>query len=298
MRLSLRASTLLLLVASFGVSILHAQRPGADAPSEFLARYSYTAGSDLSGGSRPARVSIDSLQLSLRSSRPVTESTQLTYGVAWARHDLAFSDQTSLPDQLQSIAIPLGFTKQFNPRWLLLAQVQPRFAGAGSGTSGEDFDVPVMLLATYSASPELTWLFGLRYGSRSDWPVLPLAGVVWRFAPEWEFRLAWPESGLVYRLSPVLTLRAGAMIFGGDFRVDQPPGGSGAGVDAAEAAGDWLEYREIRTGLAVAYMFSPQITLRIDAGTVVSQRFEYVERGSSIKGGTPAYLGVSFTGRF
>lgn len=272
-------------------------QPAGHGGFELTARYSHSAGSDLGEPGPAAEVGVDSYSLGLRARSPLAERTQLLYGLEWARHDLDLAGTTWLPGNLSSLAAPLGVAHAFDAKWQLLVVATPRLAGADSGLSSARLDVPVLALASYTTSPELTWSLGLRYGARSDIAVLPIAGVVWQFAPAWELKLGWPESGVSWRANEQLTVRAVATINGGDFRLDDDPRAV-AERFGPSLANTWLEYREVRVGLAVEYAFSPAFSARAEAGRVVSQRFEYTDCDLKLSGDGAAYFGLSITGRF
>ncbi len=286
--------TLLLLGATVSESALPKDsREG----SELSVRYSQTGTSDLEAAGPAGSVAVDSFQLGVRAGTPLTDATRLLYGVDWTDHRLDLPGRRWLPERLQAVALPLGVAHRWDERWQLLATLQPRLASAGSILSSSSLDVPVMVLGNYTATPELAWTFGLRYGARSDIKVLPIAGVVWRFAPEWDFRLAWPDSGLSYRATPQLTLRAVATFHGGDYRLAEDPRApadrNGASLDHAG-----LEYREVRVGLAAEYNVGRGVNLRAGFGQVVGQRFAYLDRGLRLKGETPAYFALGAVARF
>ena len=63
-------------------------------------------------------------------------------------------------------------------------------------------------------------------------------------------------------------------------------------------ADTWLEYREIRVGLAAEYAFGRALSVRAELGRVVDQRFEYIDRDVKLNGESPLYFGASVVGRF
>lgn len=292
-----RALALAILVSHGTALSVLAQPAGSRDGFELTSRYSHTGRSDFEAGGPTSSVAVDSYQLGLRANTSLSGTTSLVYGLDWTHHELNLSGSPSLPGNLKSLAVPLGVSHRFDDQWRLLATVSPRIAGASGDLSAGGFDLPVLLLASYTTRPTLTWVFGLRYGARSDIKVLPLAGVVWKFAPEWEFRLAWPESGLSYRATPQLTLRANAGFHGGDYRIDDDPRAPAARTGVS-LDGSWLEYREVRIGLAAEYAIRRSISLRADLGKVVSQRFEYLDRGLQYKGGSPTYFTLGVVARF
>ena len=274
-----------------------AQPAGARDGFELSARLTHTGSSDLNTAGPASSVAIDSYQLGLRASTALTDATSLLYGLDWSRSELDGSGAQWLPENLKSLAAPLGVSHRFNSSWRLFSTVSPRLAGAGGDLGSAGFDLPVMALASYTVSPALTWSFGLRYGARSDIKILPIAGVVWKFAPEWEFRLAWPDSGVSYRATSQLTLRAVAAFHGGDYRLKDDPRAP-ADRAGASLADSWLEYREVRVGLAAEYALGRGVSLRADLGKVVDQRFDYLNRGLKLDGGTPAYFALGVLGKF
>ena len=260
-------------------------------------RYSQSASSALTGSGPAETVSVATYHLGLKTSAPISERTRLFYGLEWTRHELELSNPSWLPHTLKTLSAPLGFANRLDEHWQFLAMASPLLAGADGGIASAGFDVPVMALANYVVSPELTWSFGLRYGPHSDIKLLPIAGVTWKFAPDWKLVFGWPESGLSYRATERLTLRAVATIQGGDYRLatDPRPATSRAGASLDKS---WLEYREIRVGIAAEYAFTPMYSLRADFGQVVDQRFEYLSRGVKMKGSHPSYFALSALGRF
>ena len=290
------AAPLLCLLFGLGAVGALAQPVAHGGGLELTARYSHTAGSDLDAGPA-AEVGVDSLSLGLRGRSPLAERTQLLYGLEWTRHELDLAGTTWLPEALASLAAPLGVAHTFDDKWRLLVTATPRLAGTDGDLSSARFDLPVLALASYVQSPELTWSFGLRYGARSDIAVLPIAGVAWQFAPEWELKVGWPESGVSWRATEQLTLRAVATINGGDYRLADDPRALAERLGPS-LADTWLEYREIRVGLAAEYAFGRALSVRAELGRVVDQRFEYIDRDVKLNGESPLYFGASVVGRF
>ena len=100
-----------------------------------------------------------------------------------------------------------------------------------------------------------------------------------------------------WRATEQLTLRAVATINGGDFRLADDPRALAERVGPS-LADTWLEYREIRLGLAAEYAFSRALSVRAELGQVVDQRFEYIDRDLKLNGESPVYFGCSVVGRF
>ena len=285
---------LLALLLPLGAAAQPADRAGGQ---EFSARYSFGGSADLDAAGPGAEVGVESFQLSWRSSAALGENTRALFGIEWTRHELDRTGVTWLPENLKALAVPLGVSHRFDERWRLLVAMTPRLAGADGDFGDARVDLPLLALASYASRPELVWSFGFRYGAQSDIKLLPIAGVTWRFAPDWEFLLAWPESGLSWRATEELTLRAVATIQGGDYRLAEDPRPAGQRTGGSWA-GDWFEYREVRVGLAAEYAFAPTFGLRVEGGYAVDRSFEFTDRDLDLSGDGALYAGVGLTARF
>lgn len=286
-----------LAVAAAPVAAFASQPPARAVDGEVSIRYSGTSSEDLTGAPAAGEASVSSIQVSARGSAKIAEQTRLNFGLEWVRHDLDLSTPAWLPGELSSLALPLGVTQTLDESWRLSLQAQPRLASTSDSLDGDGFDVPVMALASYTQNPELTWSFGVRYSDHGDYKVMPIVGLSWKFAPDWEARVAFPETALIYRVNKALSLRAVAGVHGGSFRVsdDASAPSTPAGASLRKA---WLEYREIRTGVAASLALSPMFSVRADVGAAFGRRFEYIDRGLTLKGGTPLYGTLAVSARF
>ncbi|HLP01111.1 MAG TPA: DUF6268 family outer membrane beta-barrel protein [Opitutaceae bacterium] len=264
---------------------------------EFGVRFSSSGAAALDGPGPGAEVGVTTYQLSWRGRAALGAGTNALFGLEWSRHELDRTGATWLPENLKALTAQLGVAHPFAERWRLLVNAAPRIAGADGDLRDARADLAVLALATYDTSPDLSWSFGLRYGARSDQILLPIAGMVWRFAPEWEFRLAWPESGVSYRATESLTLRAIASILGGDYRLAHDPRPEAA-RSGPSWRGGWLEFREVRLGLAAEYAFARRFGLRLESGYVVDRRFEFLQRDLELSADGSLYGAIALTARF
>lgn len=282
-----------ILVAATAAAV--AQPRSARDGTQASLRFSHTmeaALENVAGG----EFSLSSLEFGVRGASAISATTQLLYGVSVAHHELDLRGPSVLPTRLQSVGLPLGLMQRVDDKWRWSAMVQPRYAGAPNLGDG-GFDVPVLAFANYLASPDLTWTFGLRYSARSSIEVLPIIGLTWKFAPEWEAKVAFPESGVYFRPSSALTVGGIVELHGGDFRIDRDPRPVGS-RPGGSLDRSWLEYREIRGGLSAQYDLSSGVSLRADAGYAFSQRFEYERLDWEIDGEGAPFFAVSLVARF
>jgi len=261
-------------------------------------RYSHSADNTLELGSAPGgEVGVHAAMLDWGSSLPINSSTRLNYGLGWSLFDFDRSGPMAVPDKLQKISLSLGASHRLNAQWLLLASVQPGLYGDLEGGSRDAFNATGLFLANYARSRELVWSFGLRADPFADKPVIPIVGVNWRFAPNWEFTVGFPRVGFGYEATPALKLGLGLSAQGGSFHVGRDPRPVSIAV-GPRLDDSLLDYREIRVGLSADYKFSDVLSLTLEAGAITDQKFDYYEHGYTLNGGSTAFFTFGLTGRF
>lgn len=285
----------LALLFVLGCPSLSAQPRGAG--QTITARFSSSASAAVThAGLAAGDVGVSAYALEWRASSPVGPATGLSYGLAWERYEFSTPAATAVPSDLQKTSIVLGISHRLGEAWRLLATISPGLARDGDAGSSDAFNAPALLLATWARNPELSWVFGLRADGHSERPILPIVGVNWRFAPQWNFNLGLPRAGLRFEATPTVKLDLGFTLQGGTFAVGRdrrpvvPPGGS--------LADSKLDYHEIRVGLAVEWELRENLALTVESGVITDQKFDYFDRGYTVDGGGQRFLTFALNGRF
>ncbi len=203
----------------------------------------------------------------------------------------------AVPESLHEISLALGGTHRLSQQWLLIAGAQPGFYGDSQGDSLDGFNAPALFLANYARSSNLVWSFGLRVDAFADKPAIPFIGINWKFAPDWEFNLGLPRAGFSYEYSPVIKLGLGVTLQGGSYHIARDP--RPVSIAVGPRLGDtYLDYREIRVGLAADCRLNDFLTLALEVGVITDQKFDYYEHGYSLDGDAVAFFTIGLTGRF
>jgi len=295
-------STLFAGLLALSALSLFAQ-PSATMPPDWLASYdagwSYSSKEELTrSGARAGEVSVSRFEFSLSSRAKLTETISLSYGLAYATNRLNGSARI-LPDELSELSLNLGLMHQYSKTWNLAAYLRPGFYGDFDDLGRDSFNVPLLLTAAYAPTRELVWLFGLNVNTFSDNPVLPIVGVRWQFAPDWNFNLGFPRSGFTYQFSENLSLSAGIAFQGGSFRVGRDPRATPLSLPVAPSlVNTYLDYREIRAGLALDYKLGEDLKLTFDLGAVTDRKFDWFDRNYRLDGDAGTYFGLSLKGSF
>lgn len=289
------------LLALFAHS-LSAQQSASMNPDLLMtydAGWSYSSKEDLTlSGARAGEVSVNRLEFSLSGRAKLTEATSFAYGLVYATNRLDASAHI-LPTELTELSANLGFMHRYSETWDLAAYLRPGFYGDFDNLAGNSFNAPLLLTAAYAPSRELVWLFGLNVNVFSNNPVLPILGVRWQFAPNWNFNLGFPRSGFTCRLSENLRLSAGVSFQGGSFRIGRDPRATPLSQPAAPSlANTYLDYREIRAGIALDHRLGENLKLTFDLGAVIDRKFDWFDRDYRLDGDPGSYFGLSLKGSF
>ncbi|MES2310124.1 MAG: hypothetical protein V4507_14820, partial [Verrucomicrobiota bacterium] len=88
------------------------------------------------------------------------------------------------PNTLQSTAMVIGADYTINDQWLVRVEATPGVYSDSADLSSEDVNVPFIIGGSYLVDKDLQWFFGVSVDLWRDYPVLPGAGVRWKFADQ------------------------------------------------------------------------------------------------------------------
>jgi hypothetical protein len=254
--------------------------------------YSYSTKSDLDHGGVVGGVAVHHAEISLSGRHELQDGLQLAYGLAYDTNLLLADAAVPLPDDLTVFSVNLGLIRKLDPDWTVALFARPGFYSDFKQLGSRSLNVPVLLTANWTVRPDLRWTFALSYNGFSRNPLLPVLGVRWDFAPDWNLEVGFPRTGVTWQANDRLALHLDAGFQGGSYRVMRAP----AALPAL--AGTLLDYREIRAGAGLDFKLADATTLSLEAGFVADRRFDYHQRGYRLDGDSAGYLKLSFSARF
>lgn len=259
--------------------------------------YSWSGASDLErGGATVGEITVHHVDGSFAGRTPLAEAWMLTYGAAFSVNQLESDGGVALPDQLGELTVNLGLTHKFAAQWSGSVFVRPGFYSDLEDFSSDTFNAPLLAIANFAQSKDLVWIFGVSANPFSERPVMPVAGVRWKFADGWLFNLGFPRIGVTWDAKPTLALNAGVGIQGGSYRLTEGIASPAPGVSRLENT--YVDYREIRFGVGADWKLSKTISLVAEAGVMTDRKFDYYDRDFSLNGSAAPYLTLGFSGRF
>ena len=189
-------------------------------------------------------------------------------GLAYERFDFSKTD-APVPDHLQSLAGVVGIDYMHGEDVGAFIQFRPGFYTENDLDSAS-FDVPTTLGRIFVLREDQLYLFvGVRAAFLSGkYPVIPLAGLVYRPNPKWAFDLVPPEPRITYSPTKKFSVFVGGEILGGSYRTDRNDNIVPHKLDGAQ-----IDYTDYRAGGGIIY--SPFKAVMIDiAGGYSFERFD------------------------
>jgi hypothetical protein len=240
---------------------------------EFSSSASYSGKSNIKQGSR-SMGTMDSQHEGLRyvASVPLNEGIFIRAGVDYDRFGFGTSNVQFIPNTLEEAAFVVGADIEISDKWLMRVEMEPGLYSDFQDISFDDMNAPVVIGGSYLPNKDLQWFFGIHIDPRSSkYPVMPGAGVRWKFADQWTLMFLLPKPRIEYAVMDNMILYAGAEILAGGFTVAKDFGQRWGRTDLNN---DYVEYREIRTGLGTEWKALPFLKVSLDGGWVWDRQFE------------------------
>lgn len=268
--------------------------PSSFALSDVTATYSFSSDGDVERNGKVGSVGSSHYEFEASFSLPAPESWMFSSTLSWKRYEFDLTGAVPIPKDLEEVGIDFmamkDLSKSIGPGWSARAMLNPGFASESGKISGDSFSFMGVAMIGKEVSPTFSWSAGIMGQSRGDMKVMPVVGIRWDFAPDWELAIGFPDTGISYRFSEALTLKAGAEFHGGSYYISKAP--------AAGLGKTYMDYEEIRLGLSAEYQVSKNLSLVIEGGTTASRTFDYYDRNVKLDGKSTGYGGLSLKYQF
>jgi opacity protein-like surface antigen len=262
---------------------------------ELDAVYSYVGDANTRGAGFHGEVDEQSSDLKYVLCPQVNKDLLLRFGAEWQRFSFDVPDHAPVPRLLQQVSAVLGFDYQIADEWLVRVECEPGIYSDFENINWRDFNAPLVIAGIYLANADLQWLVGIRVDVRCEYPVLPVAGVRWKFSDQWTLNLMLPSPRLEYEANDRLTLYAGGGIEAGTFATRET-----FGSDRAEPRldGSIVDFFELRVGAGLSWKLTPQVTLEAEAGFMPYRWFDFYEPDVDVRSFNAPYGQLACHARF
>ena len=195
----------------------------------------------------------------------------LRLGLQYERFAFGFPEKTSLPDTLQSGSFVVGLDTRLSDSILMRVEAQPGFYGTNHFDTS-NFSAPFIAGGTYIYNENLQLIAGVSVDVERKYPVLPTAGIRWKFAPQWVVNAVLPTPRLEYEANKNLTIYGGGVFKSSNFRVDD---NFAPQLKNRDLGGTVLTYSEVRAGAGVDWKVTSYITLTAETGYQPYRTFDF-----------------------
>jgi len=220
----------------------------------------------------------------------------LGLGFEWQRFSFGYEDSFGLlPNTLQSVSAIVSAEMFFSKQWLAFAAIRPGIFSDWEDISTDDFSMSGLVVTAYRQSETLTWFGGFTFDLHRDFPVIPVIGLRWKFAPDWQLELAAPRSSIRYEFMPGWEVFGVAGYKGDAYRLGKTFGSDSVWPILNNA---WLTYREVRTGAGVKYSWNDTVEFRVEGGAVVWRQFNYDSIGVDLTADPAPFVSAGLNIRF
>jgi hypothetical protein len=268
--------------------------PATFALSDVTATYAFSSEGDIERNGKIGTAEITHYEFEASFSLPAPDTWMFSTALAWKRDELELTGAVPLPKELEEIGLNFmamkDLSRELGPGWSTMLMLSPSFSSDAGKISGDSFSLFGMATIGKEVSPTFSWNVGLVGMTRGDMKVIPMLGVNWRFAPNWELAVGFPRTGVSYQFSEALRLNAEVSMQGGTYYLTKAP--------AAGLGHTYLDYRETRVGLGAEYQFSPNLSVALDGGMVLDREFDYYDRGLKLDGKSASFGRCSLRYRF
>jgi opacity protein-like surface antigen len=267
-----------------------------DVSQELDTQYSYVGGARTRGaGVNTDSVDENSADVKYVVCPQVNKDLLLRLGFEWERFSFDVPDHAGVPPTLQQISGVLGFDYQIADEWIMRMEIEPGIYSDFRDISFRDFDAPLILGGIHLVSADVQWFFGLRIDPRTQYPVLPAAGVRWKLNDEWTLNFMLPNPRVEYSVNEKLKLYAGGGIEAGTFAV-----GENFGSDHGEPKlnGAIVDFLEFRFGTGCSWAITPILTIEAEAGFVPFRDFDFFDHDVDIRSHNAPYAQLACHARF
>jgi len=256
---------------------------------EANADYSYVGGAHMrNGGTDIGTLSEQSNQVHFAVSTQLPSGPLLRIGTEWQRYSFSsLPTSARLPNTLQSLNLIIGADAELWG-WLIRVEAQPGFYGNFQEINAKGFNLPFIIGGMYLVNPDLQWIAGVSVNVERDIPVLPAAGVRWKFANDWVLNAVLPRPRLEYMLTKSATLYTGGDFKLGTYRMDGSFGNDHGNPLLNNAL---VDYTEIRVGGGAEIKAGPSVKIDFETGCMVYRQFDFHRANFAISNNSGAAYG-------
>jgi hypothetical protein len=219
-------------------------------------------------------------------------------GVSYDRYDFS-STGAPLPIHLQSAAAVLGIDYMHGEDVGAFIQFRPGIY-TEEHINASAFDCPITLGRFWVLRTDQLYILTAVRGSflSSEFPVVPLIGLVWVPSKQWKLMAVPPEPRLIYSVNKQLDLWVGGEIAGSAFRIDHHDDYLTRGGKTAKLSGAVLDYTDYRAGAGFTFSPTDKIDIDFSGGYSIERNFDFNRADQSFRTDPAPFVKMEIHAKF
>ncbi len=280
-----------------GPEIVTQSKPVETVPTDiFTTESAYVFESDLNHGGSFGKQDELQNQFEYGHRFLLTGDWYLHLGLAYSRFDFG-NTSAPVPDHLQSGAVVIGFDYMHGTDTGAFLQFRPGFY-TEDHIGLASFDCPIAIGRFWVLQQDKLYVLTGIYSSflHGGFPVLPLAGVVWK--PNDSFRVmgVLPQPRAIYTINKQLEVWVGGELTGGAFRTDHHD--DYVGPHVAKLSGTQVDYYDYRAGAGLIFSPTRQVDIDLNGGYAIQRSFNYHRAGEYYRTDPAPYVEIALKAHF
>lgn len=203
------------------------------------------------------------------------DRTYFRLGAAYDRYDFGKSE-APVPTLLQSLSLEWGveYVVQNHPAIFLRSNPGVYCSRFDNHVDWGSVDIPTEIGLVFPAMKDFYVLVGARASLLWDWPLIPLAGVVWVFNDNWRLEAVPPRPSLIYAYSENLEFFAGVEFVGSAFKTGKQHYSS-IRPDEQRLSNGVVNYTETRAVAGFTWKVGKFFSTDLSGGWDAQREFRY-----------------------
>jgi hypothetical protein len=268
-------------------------KPEAVSRDLFEFESSYVFGSDLHRGGSFGDQDALSNSFSYGHRFLVNGHIYLHLGVSYDRFDFGTTG-APVPDHLQGVAGTIALEYMHGNDIGAFIQVKPGFYTENDFNSAS-FDAPITVGRIFVLQEDKLYVFAGANASflRGQYPVIPLAGIIWLPNERLRFLALLPEPRIIYSPCNKLDFWVGGQLTGGSFRTDHDDT-----IVPHKLSNAQVDYSDYRVGGGLIYSPNDSIMVDFGGGYSLQRKFDFNRADMTFKTDGAPYLRLEVKANF
>jgi hypothetical protein len=217
----------------------------------------------------------------------------LRAGIGYTRFQFGETN-APVPEQLQTLNAMVGLEYMVGNDVGAFLYMRPGFY-TETDFGSSSFDIPTTLGRAFVLQEgKLFLIVGATGGGlRGKFPILPIAGLIWKPSEQWNLFLVPPDPRISYSPNKNVSFYAGGQLVGSSFRTDRDDN-----IFPQKLSNAQVDYTEYRAGVGIDFRCGDAVTVNVAAVTHSCASFDFERADEEFEAAPAPYVRVGLKAEF